>query len=116
MTASASVVAVVSDLIFATKITSTAATLGVTVKVVRSLDQLSTRLSEDADAMVLVDLEADGLDGVAAVSLCRESDRKVIAFGSHVRTDLLAAARDAGADEVLPRSAFATRLAALLKG
>ena len=115
MTASPSVIAVVSDLIFATKITSTAATLGVAVKVVRSLDQLSTRLSQESDALVMIDLEADGLDAESAVRLCRESDRRVVAFGSHVRSDLLAAARDAGADEVLPRSAFTARLPDLLQ-
>ena len=57
MTASPSVIAVVSDLIFATKITSTAATLGVAVKVVRSLDQLSTRLSQESDALVMIELD-----------------------------------------------------------
>ena len=115
MTASPSVIAVVSDLIFATKIASTAETLGVAVKIVRSLDQLSTRLSQESDALVVIDLETDGLDAESAVRLCRENDRRVIAFGSHVRADLLAAARDAGADEVLPRSALAARLPALLK-
>jgi len=39
---------------------------------------------------------------------------RVIGFGSHVDTDLLAAARLAGCEEVLARSAFFSRLDELL--
>ena len=59
----------------------------------------------------LVDMEAD----VVVVDLSRPgvldvlpllAGRRVVGFGSHVDTDLLAAARAAGCTEVLPRSAF----------
>ena len=40
---------------------------------------------------------------------------RAIGFASHVHTELIAAARNAGADEVLPRSAFAGRLADILQ-
>jgi hypothetical protein len=39
---------------------------------------------------------------------------RVIGFGSHVDRDLLAAARAAGCDQVLARSAFFSRLPQLL--
>ena len=39
---------------------------------------------------------------------------RVIAFGSHVDAELLAAARAAGCDEVLPRSKFFARARELL--
>ena len=39
---------------------------------------------------------------------------RTIGFASHVHTDLIAAAREAGADQVLPRSAFAGNLADIL--
>jgi CheY-like chemotaxis protein len=40
----------------------------------------------------------------------------VIAFGSHVNAEALRAAREAGADRVLARSAFVRDLPALLGG
>jgi len=40
---------------------------------------------------------------------------RALGFVSHVRADLIGAARDAGA-EVLPRSAFAANLGDILKG
>ena len=39
---------------------------------------------------------------------------RTIGFGSHVDTDVLAAAREAGCDEVLPRSQLFRRLPELL--
>jgi hypothetical protein len=39
---------------------------------------------------------------------------RTIGFASHVHVDLIAAARRAGADQVLPRSAFAMNLADIL--
>jgi hypothetical protein len=44
-----------------------------------------------------------------------ETRPKVIAFGAHVQTGLLEAARAAGCDEVLPRSRFSAQLPELLK-
>ncbi len=80
----------------------------------RSLDALRARLDEGHDGTVLIDLDAQV--AVAAIELCREADGrpKTIAFGSHVRTDLFDAARAAGADEVLARSAVVKRLPSLL--
>jgi DNA-binding NarL/FixJ family response regulator len=54
-----------------------------------------------AASVVVVDLgRAGALDAIAAVA----GTVPVVAFGSHVDTDLLAAARAAGATVVLPRS------------
>jgi hypothetical protein len=41
---------------------------------------------------------------------------RVIGFGPHVDDELLQAARTAGVDEVLPRSAFFRRLTPILAG
>ena len=115
--APAAVVAVVTDLFFMTKISSTAGALGVPVEVVRTLDELSERLTDRRGALVLIDLEADGVVAAEAIRLCKQAAhrRRIVAFGPHVRTDLITAAREAGADEVLARSAFVARLPALLK-
>ncbi|MCH8152292.1 MAG: hypothetical protein IH830_07970 [Planctomycetes bacterium] len=111
------IAALVPDLIFATKIASTARSLGVEVVNVRTLDQLTERLSSNHDALVLIDLEAPDLDPIHAIELCKQSKHqpRTIAFGSHVRTDLIGAARRAGADEVLARSGFVGRLPSMLQ-
>lgn len=62
---------------------------------------------------VLVDLSKRGaLDALPAIVA---SGARVIAYGSHVDRSLLDAARAAGVDEVLPRSAFFSRLTSLLR-
>ena len=64
----------------------------------------------EAGDVVIVDLSRAGvleaLRGIAA--------GRIIGFGSHVERELLAAAREAGCTEVLARSAFFSRLPALL--
>ena len=62
--------------------------------------------------VVVVDLGRPGaLEVLSAVSSIA---KRVIAFGSHVDTALLAAAREAGCDEVLPRSKFFAHATELL--
>jgi hypothetical protein len=65
----------------------------------------------DVDAeIVVVDLSRPGvLEAVAQLEGVR-----TIGFGSHVDRDLLAAAKDAGCDEVMTRSEFFRRLRDLL--
>jgi len=100
----------IADLIFSSKITSTGAAVNVPVRVVRGVDDLAPGAT-----LLLVDLEADG--AIEAIERCRTMlpTPRIVAFGPHVRDDLFAAAREAGADEVLARSAFVTRLPALLQ-
>jgi DNA-binding NarL/FixJ family response regulator len=68
---------------------------------------------------VIFDLNSSRMDAIAAIAALKAdgatSDLRAIGFASHVHTDLIAAARKAGADEVLPRSAFAGRLAEILQ-
>jgi hypothetical protein len=63
------------------------------------------RLPDDLAGIdvVVVDLSAPGaIDAVRAAAPVT----RVVAYGRHTATDLLAAARDAGAHRVLARSAF----------
>lgn len=98
------------DLIFSAKVSSTGAALNVPVRVVRTVADLAPGAS-----LLLVDLDADG--AVDAINRCRTMvpTPRIVAFGPHVRADLFTMARDAGADEVLARSAFVTRLPELLQ-
>ncbi len=76
------------------------------VRIARAADEL------DGADLVFIDLECP--DAMGAIARCRERTSRIVAFGSHVRKDLLDAARVAGADEVLARSAFVKRLPELL--
>ena len=55
--------------------------------------------------VVVVDLRRPGV-----IDACAGIGAHVIGFGPHVDDDLLAAATDAGIDEVLPRSVFFSRV------
>ena len=109
-------VAFLDDLIFATKLSSTATAVGGTVTIVRTLAALGEQLDGGEVRLVLVDLSAGGGDPLEAIALARTSSPEVqiVAFGPHVEGDLMNAARQRGADTVLARSAFVRKLPDLL--
>ena len=109
-------IAFVTDLIFSTKITSTAAAMGAAVKVVRSIDKLDARLAMGIDRLAMVDLDCDDVDVCAVIRRMKaiSAPPRIIGFVSHVRTELIASARESGADDVMARSAFVNKLPALL--
>ncbi len=111
-----------SDLIFGTKIRSTADALKVVSRPARDaamlrnrLDQVDDGKSNEAVHLVLVDLDMNetAIELITA-SKAHSPTIPVIAFGSHVATDVLQSARDAGADHVMPRSQFTAMLPTLL--
>ncbi|MCZ6817191.1 MAG: hypothetical protein O7F76_10935 [Planctomycetota bacterium] len=112
---SGSVTAYITDLIFATKLRSTADSLGIEVNWVRNAEALAERLADTACHTAIIDLDAEG-DPLEAIRATRrlENPPRTIAYVSHVRKDLFAAAEDAGADVVMPRSAFSAELPDLL--
>ena len=67
-------------------------------------------------ALALIDLHNPGLVVEAVVPELRAAGVRVVGFGSHVDVARLKAARAAGCDEVLPRSAFFEGLEEKLKG
>ncbi len=81
---------------------------------------LRDRLADSPVRAVLLDLDApDAARELLAVLRgpgAGEAERavKVIAWGPHVAVDLLAETREAGADEVMTRGAFANALPTLL--
>jgi len=111
------------DLIFATKIRSTAEALGVNSRPVRNPQMLRQRLdcvddgkANDPVNALMVDLDT-GEDGLILIDLAKAANANisVVAFGSHVKSDRLQNARDRGADFVMPRSAFTASLPQLLE-
>lgn len=111
------VLALVTDLIFSTKITGTARQVGIDVRAVKSEGALVAALDECRPTAVLVDMNADGVDALAAIAICRshEAAPQVIAFLSHVQKELAQQAGEAGAHRVMPRSAFSAELPKLLE-
>jgi DNA-binding NarL/FixJ family response regulator len=110
------VLAAVDDLLFSSKIRATAKQIGVDVTFARTPDEILARARDLKPSLAIVDLNSGKTDPVRVISLLKaEASVRTIAFASHVHVDLIEAARQAGADEVLPRSAFAARLADILR-
>jgi len=115
-TATPAVLALVSDMIFESKIGGTGRAAGVSVKTVRTPAALLSAASAGGAAMVLVDLNVTGSRTADVIAGLRRAcgGVRIIGFASHVDADLLEQARLAGADEVMPRSRFDADLAAIL--
>jgi CheY-like chemotaxis protein len=101
------------DLIFTSRVTGTARDLGFTFKPARSMEVLRELLLGAGPACVILDLANPGLvvaDFMKELHERGEPPPRVIAYGSHVDTATLKAARAAGCDEVLTRSQFVEQL------
>jgi DNA-binding NarL/FixJ family response regulator len=112
------ILAVVDDLLFLSKIQETAKHLGVAVESVGIAD-LPKRAIEDVPSALIIDLNhpsGKALEVLRALkSGLKTKDLAAIGFVSHVQEDLIAAARDAGCDLILARSAFVRQLPVLLQ-
>ncbi|MEJ2678703.1 MAG: response regulator [Gemmatimonadota bacterium] len=108
--------ALVADLVFAARVRGTAPA-GVEVRTASRADPLKAEAKASAPDLVLVDLSTAG-DPVGFIRWVRSEVSlegvQVVAFGAHVDGERLNAARAAGADMVLARSAFVARLPELL--
>jgi len=110
----ARVVALMDDLFFQMKLAETAKHLGVEVKVAATGEALQALL-EPPPKLLIVDLNSRSQPIAAIQGLRAEKNGvRVVAFLSHVQTELAAQARAAGCDEVMPRSVFTQNLAAIL--
>ena len=113
-----------SDLLWSTRIRSTAETLGIQVRPVRSVDMLAARLADSPAPpirAVVVDLDGEG-PGLDLIRHLRrpdaaESERaiRIVAWAPHVEVEKLRAAKAAGADAVMARGAFARSLPRILR-
>ena len=101
------------DLVFFSRIAETARAAGLSVRQARTPVELVSLAGQYAPNGVIVDLQNPGLDLPSLLTQLRENCPampRVIAYGSHVETELLCAVRDAGCDRVLPRSQFVKEL------
>jgi hypothetical protein len=111
-TPSVPLLVLVRDLLFSSRIAVAARHLGVEIKLLRE----SRQLTAEAGGRLIVDLnQAGALD--AAIEWRRGGHaRQVIGFVAHVDAETIRRARDAGIDQVLPRSRFVAELESLLRG
>lgn len=111
-------IVVLSDMLFATRVSHTTEQLGGSCQVARDANHLSEILADGAVNTVLVDMSCEALDPERAIRETKELHPavRVVAFYPHVQTELADNAKSAGADDAWPRSAVVRRLASLLYG
>lgn len=113
------VLAIVDDLMFASKIKTTAGQLGIPVTVARSSEAALAEMRKQTPSLVILDLNGTRTDPLGTVAAMK-SDAALAAiptvgFVSHVRTDVIQAAQRAGIGDIMARSAFTAQLPDILK-
>jgi hypothetical protein len=112
----ARVVALVPDLMFGSHVVSMLETAGHEVMLTGQEDEARAEI-EFADVLV-VDLTTDLVDGTMLVDSMTAggelAGKRTLAFYSHVETDVPERAREAGFDQVVPRSRMAREGAELV--
>ena len=108
----------VDDLLFSSKIRATAKQVGVQISFARTPDDILTQARTLKPTLVVFDINCQKADPINTVAVLKsDPDLKHIpttGFVSHVNTSLILAAREAGMDEVMARSAFAANLPQIL--
>ena len=112
------VLAIVDDLMFASKIKTAASQLGLTVAFARSSGAAMTAIRDNTPTLVILDLNNPRTDPLGTVAAIKADPAtraiRTVGYASHVQTDVIEAARLAGVDEVMARSAFTARLPEIL--
>jgi len=115
-----SIIAVIDDLFFASKVRGTAEQAGVPVSFARDAGAIIDAARRDPPVLIIVDLNSQKVDPIQlAKQLKGESELSsipLLGFFAHVQTELQEAAIAAGFDRVLPRSAFTKNLPEILAG
>lgn len=113
-----SVIAIVDDIFFASKIRAVAEHLGARVRFARSIDEALEAARSDKPSLIIADLHAQKCDpfNLAEQLKMDETLRAVplLGFFSHVQTELQQRAEHSGYDRVMPRSAFSKHLPEIL--
>jgi CheY-like chemotaxis protein len=103
---------------FASRIKAAASRLGVTVSFPKSAAEALADMRLEAPSLVILDLNSARLDPMGMLAAMRHDPAlaaiPTVGFVSHVRADVIDAARQAGVGEVMARSAFAERLPEIL--
>jgi CheY-like chemotaxis protein len=114
------VLAAVEDLLFRSKISETAEQLGIEAKFPRSRRKLLEALRESQPDLLVLDLNSTRFEPLELLRTAKSDEvaRQIptVGFLSHVQKDLAVAAKEAGCDRVMARSAFTRDLPRILSG
>jgi DNA-binding NarL/FixJ family response regulator len=107
------------DLIFSIKIQTAAKSLGgIDLFFERSPEMVVPRIRDTRPSLVIFDLNSAKMNPMGAIAAIKADPElntiRTLGFVSHVDSDTIAAARAAGIDQVLARSAFAAQLGDIL--
>ena len=112
------VVAVVDDMFFASKIRAAAEALAVEIAFPRNRELLLAKVAEKKPDLIVVDLHNQKVDVLELVRQLKSMEEfagvPLLGFFSHVQKELQQAALAAGYDQVIPRSVFSRDLAQIL--
>ena len=114
------VLAAVEDLLFRSKISETASSLGIEAAFTRNPRRLLEALRESPPDLLVLDLNSTRFEPLALLQTMKSEeateDVPTVGFLSHVQKDLAVSAREAGCDRVVARSAFTRDLPKILAG
>ncbi len=114
------VLAAVEDLLFKSKISETASTLGIEAVFPRNPRRLHEAIHKSPPDLLILDLNSARFEPLTFLKDVRSdpamSDVPTVGFLSHVQKDLAVAAREAGCNRVVARSAFTKDLPRILAG
>jgi len=111
------VVLLSNDLMVVSRVTSAAATSNADVRAAGNTAAAFAMHVERPANLVVVDLGLPALELAELVTNLKANDERavqVVAFGPHVHTERLAAARQAGCDSVLSRGQFFAQVDSIL--
>jgi DNA-binding response OmpR family regulator len=109
------ILAAIHDLMFSSKVN--AAAQGRPITWLKRGTKVIDEVAREKPDVLLIDLAAPQLDAVNAIrEIKKGAGITVIGYVDHTREDVMAAARDAGCDQVMSKGEFARRLPELLDG
>lgn len=114
-TGKTTVLGLVRDILFRSRIDAAAQVLGVNVAYASTLEQGLKRCDELKPSVVFADLSDANFPAEATATGVKRGGARLIGFASHVDLKALKAARDAGFDQTLSRSEFTARVAEFLQ-
>ena len=112
------IVCAIDDLMFSIKISNAAKSLQADVYFERSADKVLQTIREKRPSLVIFDLNSGRLRPLEAIAALKSDPElsaiRSLGYVAHVDTATIEAARAAGIDQVLARSAFAAQLGEIL--
>jgi PleD family two-component response regulator len=116
--ANKTVIAVVSDLFFSSKITEAAKRAGITLEYVTTEKDLLEKAKANP-TLIIFDLNFDAVDPLKLIGKLKANAAlkhiSLLGYLSHVQAELKLKAQESGCDMVMPRSAFSLNLNQILK-